>query len=135
MSLKKSLEQAEYNARKRDDLVKEKNHIDLDLVNEVEEKANSLGYGLYKKKDVNQASFTQTINDNWDIIIRSDYLSSSELSFIVSIQSLIEFNANAIIDRETGKFMTISEIARYLKRSRSGVSKIVQSLIRKGILF
>ncbi|RKJ17837.1 MarR family transcriptional regulator, partial [Butyricicoccus sp. 1XD8-22] len=60
---------------------------------------------------------------------------ASELTFLISIQSLIEFNVNAIADRETGQFMTISEIARYLNRNRSGVSTIIQSLIKKGILF
>lgn len=134
-ALDKSIKEAEAKARERDAKVQEENFIDLEAVNQVEEKANKLGYGLYKKKEKNHANFTQTINDNWDIIIRKDYLTNSELTFLMSIQSLIEFNVNAIADRETGQFMTISEISRYLNRNRSGVSSIIQSLIQKGILF
>lgn len=134
-TLKKKMDEAELKAKQRDEQILEENYIDLEAVNQVEEKANSLGYGLYKKRDKNYANFTQTINDNWDIVVRSNHLTASELTFLISIQSLIEFNVNAIADRETGQFMTISEIARYLNRNRSGVSTIIQSLIKKGILF
>ncbi|MEN1969707.1 helix-turn-helix domain-containing protein [Lentibacillus sp. N15] len=133
--LQKRMQQAESNARKRDESIQQETLIDLNVVNQVEEKANSLGYGLYKKKDKNNANFTQTINDNWDIVIRKKYLTASELTFLVSVQSLIEFNVNAISDRNSGQFMTISEIAKYLGKERSGVSKTIQSLIKKGILF
>lgn len=135
MILKKSIENAEKNARIRDAEIDREKFIDLKTVSEIEEKANKLGYGLYKIKDVNQASFTQIISDNWDIIIRSNYLTTSELSFLISIQSLIQFHTNAIVDKETGEFMTVSEIARYLNRNRSGVSQTIQSLISKGVLF
>ena len=135
MTLKEVVKRADKKVRERDRKVEEENYINLELVNEIEEKANKLGYGLYKIKDINHASFTQTINDNWDIIIRNNYLTSSELAFVMSIQSLIEFNSNAIVERETGRFMTVSDIAKYLKRNRSGVSQIIQSLISKGILF
>lgn len=134
-TLDQSLRKAEINAKKRDDKIREEKFIDLEVVNRVEEKANNLGYGLYKKKDKNRANFTQIINDNWDIIIRKNYLTNSELSFLISVQSLVEFNVNAIANRETGQFMTISEIARYLNKDRSGVSTTIQSLIKKGILF
>lgn len=134
MSLKETLEQAEINAKKRDRLVEEEKYINLEIVNEIEEKANKLGYSLYKIKDMNHASFTQTINDNWDIIIRNNYLTTGELAFILSIQSLIEFNSNAIVCRKTGQFMTVSEIAKYLNRDRSGVSQTIQSLLEKGVL-
>lgn len=133
--LKKNLCKAEIKAKERDEKINEQNLIDLETVNEIEEKANKLGYGLYKKKDKNSASFTQTINDNWDIIVRSKYLTGGEMTFLISIQSLIEFNTNAIADRETGQFMNISEIAKYLNKNRSGVSSTIQTLLNKGILF
>lgn len=135
MSVQKTLKQAEINSIKRDISNKDENYIDLNTVNKIEEKANKLGYGLYKIKDVNQANFTQTITDNWDIIMRNNYLTSRELTFMMSIQSLIGFDSNAIIDKKTGNFLTVSEIAKYLKRERSGVSKTIKSLITKGILF
>ena len=134
-ALKEELEKAERKARQRDLQLEEENYIDLETVTKIEEKANKLGYGLYKIHDRHKASFTQVINDNWDIIIRKNYLTNSELSFLISIQSLIEYDVNAIANRETGQFMTVSEIAKYLNRDRAGVSRIIQSLIKKGILF
>jgi|SRR5690625_3729123 len=134
-SLKDQLNQAEQRARQRDQKIQQKNHIDLEVVNQVEEKAKDLGYGIYKVRSKNQAAFVQTIEDNWDIIIRKGFLTSGELSFIMSIQSLIEFNVNAIADRETGQFMTISEIARYLNMSRTRISTLVKNLLKKGVLF
>jgi len=134
-SLKKGMEKAESGARVRDKVVEEESLVDLGIVDEMEQRANDIGYGLYKKTNKNQASFTQTINDNWDILIRKGYLTSSELTFLISITALIEINVNAVADRETGQFMTVSEIADYLNRARPNTSKIIQSLIKKGILF
>lgn len=133
--LKEKMQKAEFNAKSRDIEVETNNYIDLEVVDEVEEKANSLGYGLYKKNNKNQASFTQTINDNWDIIIRKNYLTGGELTFLMSITALIEFDVNAIAHRDTGQFMNVSEISRYLGRSRSRVSNVIKSLIEKGIIF
>lgn len=133
--LKEKMQKAEFNAKGRDIELQTNNYIDLKVVNEVEKKANDLGYGLYKKNNKNQASFTQTINDNWDIIIRKNYLTGSELTFLMSITALIEFDVNAIAHRDTGQFMNVSEISRYLGRSRSRTSNVIKSLIEKGIIF
>lgn len=134
-TLKDSLDKAEQNARQRDQKVKDAKEINLESMNEVERRANEQGYTIIKTKAKNQANFIQTIEDNWDIIIQKNYLTNPELVFIISIQSLIEINVNAITDRETGQFMTVSEIAKYLNRTRSNVSRIIQSLLKKGILF
>mgnify|MGYP001444959831 CR=1 FL=1 len=133
--LKSQIQKAEINARKRDREIENENYIDLKTVDEVEKKANSLGYGLYKKNNKNQARFTQTINDNWDILIKQNYLTGSELTFLMSITALVEFDVNAIAHRDTGQFMNVSEIARYLGRSRSRVSNVIKSLIDKGVIF
>lgn len=133
--LQRSLSEAESNAKKRDIEVENEKYVDIEVVNEMEERANKLGYGLYKIHNKNQAGFIQTIYENWDIVIRNQYLTNAELAFLISIQPLIEYQVNAIINKETGQFMTVSEIAKYMNKDRTGVSRIIQSLIRKGILF
>ncbi len=48
---------------------------------------------------------------------------------------LVQFHSNAIINRETNEFMSVSEIARYLNRERSATSKTISQLLAKGMLF
>lgn len=133
--MKTSYLQAEKNSRMRDIEMENNKHIDLYTIQEIEEKADEQGYILIKKKNKNQANFTQNVTDNLQIIIQNKYLTEAELSFLISIQPLVEYQINAIMNQETNSFMTVSEIAQFLKKDRSGVSRIISSLLNKGILF
>lgn len=130
-NIKRSLDEAEKKARTRDF----DNEIDVNTVNEIEEKANERGFGLYKKRVQNRANFTQVIYENLDVIVKSSYLSMNELGFLMSLQPLIEYQINAIMDKEKDTFMTVSAIAKYIGVSRVHASRIIQELLNKGILF
>lgn len=130
MRVKAAIQQADRNARFRDKELK----IDIKKVNEQERKANEQGYGLYKVKAKNKADFVQIITENVDLLIRSKYLSNAEMAFIFSINPLIEMHSNAIAD-DTGQFLSVSAMSKYLSRDLSGTSRIVNGLIEKGILF
>src|SRR5699024_10660333 len=101
----------------------------------MEEKAKEQGYLLIKKKNSNRANFSQVIHENIEPIVRQGYLSMNELGFLIAIQPFMEYQINAIMDKERNTFMTISDIASYLNRDRTGVSSIITTLLGKGILF
>ena len=130
MYLKDNLDSAEKKAKLREN----KTVVDLVSVANEERKANEQGYGLYKLEQKNKATFVQGIKDNLDVLIRTEYLTNAELGFLFSLSPLVEFHSNAVTDQETGQFMTVSDIAKYLKRDRTGISSTIQSLLEKGIL-
>lgn len=113
---------------------KEKN-INLAEVNKQEKAANERGYGLYKIKDTNKAPFGQLISDNIDTLNQHDYLSGGDKIFLFDVEPLVEMHSNGLVHRETGAFMTISDIARYLRKNVSRTSTTVNRLINKGILY
>ena len=135
LNMKEKLNEAEKNARLRDIEVEKNNYIDLEKVNEIEKKANDLGYGLYKKRNINQAKFIQTIHENLEVLIKKQYLTNAELSFMLSIFPLIDYQTNAILSKDGKEFLNVSQIAKYLNKTRNPVSKTINSLIEKGILF
>lgn len=130
MDLKERIEHAERNARLRDF----ERTVDLATVVQQEKKANSLGYGLYKIKDSNKCPFAQDIIDNFDVINRTNYLTTAEYAFVQMIKPLVAMSSNAIVDRNTGESINVAGIAKYLNKDRSGVSRTVNKLIEKGIL-
>ncbi|TMN20864.1 MarR family transcriptional regulator [Lentibacillus cibarius] len=130
-NLRQSLSEAEGKARSSS-LQQE---VDLSEVTQQETKANQQGYGIYKLKQKNKALFCQAIQENLDIVIQSKHLTNSELGLLLSLMPLVQFHSNAIINRETNEFMSISEIARYLNRERTATSKTVSRLLAKGMLF
>src|SRR5690625_1389092 len=136
--LQKSLKQADKNAKGRDlQMVEQQESLEkgLEVIDEVEKQAEELGYIIIKKSNKNHSIFTQNISDNIEIIVRENYLRMNELGFLMSIQPLIEYQINAIMNKKTNSFMTVSELAQYLNRDRTGVSRTISSLLEKGILF
>lgn len=130
-----NIDEIEKRARKRDLQVEKAQEIDLEKIEEIERQADEQGYMIIKKNNTNQTPFTQVISDNLNIINEHAYLTSSELGFLMSLLPFLEYQINAIIDKETNTFMTVSEIANKLKRDRAGVSRLISSLIEKGIIF
>ncbi|TMN20949.1 helix-turn-helix domain-containing protein [Lentibacillus cibarius] len=130
-NFRKSLSEAEGKARSSS----MQKAVDLSEVTQQETKANQQGYGLYKLKQKNKALFCQAIQENLDTVIQSKHLTNSELGLLLSLMPLVQFHSNAIINRETNEFMSISEIARYLNRERSATSKTISQLLAKGMLF
>lgn len=129
-SLNNHLKRAEFNAKQRD----QQSSINLDSVNLENQKATEQGYGLFKLKKPNKAVFTQTINDNLEILLDQQYLTNSELGLIFSLMPFIELHSNAIVN-DKNQFMTVSEMAIKLKRERTRTSKTITQLVKKGVLF
>ena len=131
MNMKDQLESAEKKARARES----ETVVDLVSVTKEERKANEQGYGLYKLEQKNKATFVQGIKDNLDVLIRNEYLTNAELGFLFSLSPLVEFHSNAVTDQETGQFMTVSDLANYLNRSRESCSRVLSKLIEKGMIY
>lgn len=128
--LKEVLNTAESNARKRDNAT----NIDLNVVAKEAEKASELDVGIYIKERKNKAEFGMVIKENLWTLIEVKYLTNAELALVLSLLPLVEMHSNAITDNE-GQFLTVSEIARLLKRDLSGTSKLINKLVWKGIIY
>jgi len=138
MGMSNAVKEADKKAKQRDWEVHNATTVtdeDISVIRDIEKKADEQGYVLIKKSDSNQAVFTQNITDNIQTVIQSGYLTVHELAFLMSIQPLLEYQINAIMNKETNSFMTVSEIADFLKKDRSGVSRHISNLLDKGILF
>lgn len=135
MTLRKRLEIAEKNARIRDIKNSKEMEINLSIVAEQEQKANALGYGLYKIKKTNQIPFIQQLDKNTNVLLKHGYITISDLGFLSAIASYIEICTNAIINPDTKQFLNLSELACLLNQRRETVSRRVNKLIEKGIIF
>jgi len=113
----------------------EREKVNIHEVNKQEKVANSIGYGLYKIKDTNKAPFGQTISENIEMLRDHEYLTGADKAFLFDIEPLIEMHSNILVNKSTGEFMTVSDIARCLDKSVPHTSKIVNRLINKGVLF
>lgn len=130
MSLRESLEEAEKKARLRE----LKQSVDLSEVAKQEEKANVLGYGLYRIKANNKIPFIQHLYDNTELLLKQKYITINELGFLTALGRFISIGSNAIKNPETDQFMTISEIATEFDMNRVTISKTINKLIDKGII-
>lgn len=131
ISLKRAFKEAEDKARARDDA----KAIDLQGISAEDEKAEKLGYGIYKLRKANAAPFVQSNADNLQTLISTGYLTDPEWNITSKIQTLCELNTNAIINPQTKQLMNVSEIAQFLRRDRAAVSKIITELLKKRILY
>ena len=137
------LEEAAGKARKRELEVLKASKPDLGLVNRQEQIANQKGFTLVKIKDVNRAEFTQIITDNVECLMERKYLTKPEQAFIFAVSHTIELHSNALVRHKvtedglisTGEFLSVSEIAEMIDATRQTASSIINSLIKKGILY
>lgn len=126
--LQLAMNQAELHARKRDE-------IDLEYMELQERKANEQGFTVIKKRTYNRAQFIQIIYENYDYLRTEKYLTRAEKAFILDLTVLTELYTNAIADKKTGHFYSISQIARKLERDLSGTSDLINQLIQKCIIY
>lgn len=140
-------DQAEKNARKRD-FEKEK----LEYVQkhggiskeEIDHAMNTLskatGKDVYlgtKRSPQSKVRFAQVMQENLRFLSNEEYLTLSEKGFLLDIIPYISFNSNSIIFDVKAKNavpMNISELAKELGRTRDKTSKLVNALVKKGIL-
>lgn len=138
--------QATRNARKRD--IKLENEIFLEEHNEVSteefdaalktiSKATGKDIGVYTKKPPkSKVRFAQFLQKNWEYLREQNYLTTEEKAFLIDIQPNISMHSNAIVDdimKRPPDALNISAIASLRGSSRQKTSKIINSLIKKGI--
>lgn len=140
-------EQAEKNARKRD-FEAEKLEYALDhggVPQEEIEKAIALlskatGKEHYigtKRAPQSRVRFAQSLQNNWEYLREKGYFTGEEKVFLTDIKSRIGLNSNAIVDdinKKTPIPLTQRELAKALGTSETKISRVVNSLIKKGIL-
>ncbi|MFD0769058.1 MarR family transcriptional regulator [Bacillus sp. CGMCC 1.60114] len=139
--------QAERNARKRDlEIENEKFKQDHNEVSKAElEKAMEImakatGKELYigtKRSPQSKVRFAQFMQENMKFLSKQEYLTLSEKGFLIDITPYISFYSNSIVFDVKAKNvvpMNISELAKELERPRDRISKLVNSLVKKGIL-
>lgn len=128
MNLRKKLQEAEFKAKQRVD-------VNLDVVNREEAKANEQGYTIIKRKEHNRTPFSQNISENIEYLNEKKYLTGAENSFVFKLAPYLQVNTNALTDRKTGQFFSVSEIAKKLGISRTNASLTIDALLQKGILY
>ncbi|EOP49069.1 MULTISPECIES: MarR family transcriptional regulator [Bacillus cereus group] len=134
-----NLEQAEKNARLRDiENSKILSEEEMQLANELQSKASSRGMKLVPEKKIkNKAKFVQLLQLNWEYLRQQDYMTGEEKIFLLDIQAYIGLHSNAIVDDITKKYaspLNITQIGEVLGTSRTKVSRVINSLVKKGIL-
>ncbi|EOP77980.1 MULTISPECIES: MarR family transcriptional regulator [Bacillus cereus group] len=143
-----NFEQVEKNARIRDfEMEDEKFKNDHNEISKAElEKAMEImtkatGKEIYigtKRSPHSRVRFAQFMQSNLGFLRQNKYLTAREKSFFLDITPLIAFDSNCIVVDITVKNpvpMNISQIAEFLGTDRSNMSKVINSLKRKGLLF
>ncbi|HCF53580.1 MAG TPA: MarR family transcriptional regulator [Bacillus sp. (in: Bacteria)] len=87
-----------------------------------------------KKKPSDRVKFVQIIIDNITYLIDVGYLSSNEEAFLFKLTSCVEFKTNVLIDRENNCPASPTYLAEKFKMARQSVSRIMNGLLKKGIL-
>lgn len=133
---------ANRNARKRDlELEQSKKPLtqeEMEEANRLQAKANSRGMLLIPEKKIkNKVKFAQMIQQNWSVLRMTKYLTMQEKNFLVDIMPNIGFLSNCIVDDINKKNpvpLTQQDLADLLGTDKSKVSKVIRSLIDKGII-
>ncbi|HDR4897781.1 TPA: MarR family transcriptional regulator [Bacillus cereus] len=141
--------QAEQKAKQRDleiekqQFIEEHNGVDqgeVDKALKVLSQATG-GKEIYigtKKSPQSKVRFVQILQENLTYLSENDYLTSREKIFLFDIMQYVAFESNGIVLDIKAKNQTpinISEIAKLIKTERSHTSRIITSLVKKGLLF
>lgn len=137
--MKKDFDNAEKKARLKE-IENEKilSEEELELAAELQAKANSRKMILVpERKNKNKARFAQFIQQNWGVLRMNKYLTMAEKNFLIDIMPNVGFDSNCIVDDVNKKSpipLTQQEIANLLGTNKSKISKLVTSLVDKGIM-
>ncbi|MDF2902760.1 MAG: hypothetical protein K0S25_398 [Bacillus sp. (in: firmicutes)] len=140
--------EAEKNARQRD--LKNENlqyavdhggisQEEIDYAMQLLNKAT--GKELYigtKKAPQSKVRFAQFLQNNWEFLRQEKYLTSREKVFLTDITPHIAFSSNCIvldIKEKNPVPANITEIANIIDSDRSNTSKVINGLVKKGLLF
>lgn len=121
---------AEQNVRRREI----ERGIDVDLLARELQKASEQNLKVVHVAPRNPASFVQVIAENLNYIVENEYLSTSELAFLMAAMGRAELHSNAIVSAD-GQYMTVTELAESTKYSVRQARTLVGSLLDKGMLY
>ncbi|MEK4419199.1 MULTISPECIES: MarR family transcriptional regulator [unclassified Bacillus (in: firmicutes)] len=143
-----NFEDAEKKAKKRDleieykNFEKEYNNVSkIELESAMETVVKATGKELYigtKKSPQSKVRFAQFMQENLGWLYKNKYLTDREKIFLSEIVPYIAFSSNCIvldIKAKTSVPANISEIAKLIDAARQSTSTVINSLVRKGILF
>ncbi|MFN3711838.1 MAG: helix-turn-helix domain-containing protein [Alishewanella aestuarii] len=142
------LESAKRNARKRDfenERMKAQNDFHGVPPEEVERAMKVLSaatggkeVGFFiKKSPQSKVKFVQFIQDNWNYALENDFFTDEEILFLVRIQRFMQFKSNCLVDdihSRSAVPMTQKQIALKLGTSTPKISRVVSSLVEKGVI-
>ncbi len=101
-------------------------------------KATGKDIGIYTKRSPqSKVRFAQFLQKNWAYLREQNYLSNEEKLFLVDIQSNVNIHSNAIVDdimKRPPNALDVQGVADIRNAHRTTTSKIINSLIKKGIL-
>jgi hypothetical protein len=83
--------------------------------------------------------FVQIITDNMNYLCEVGYLTTAEKAFLIDLIPYIEFKTNIIVEKNNENNIdadaaTPSYLAKKLKKERANVSRLMNSLLEKGVL-
>ena len=111
---------------------------EMEQASELQSKAASRGMMLIPEKKIkNRAKFVQIIQNNFSYLLANNYLTNEEIVFLNKLIPYIGFGSNGIVEDISKKqpiALNQSGIADALKTSKTTVSRIIKSLVEKGII-
>jgi len=138
-------QKAEYNARIRDEKVKNGGFTDTEIndrVHQITELANELErttgktVSLHTKKKFGKVKFAQMIQENIQYLISEDYLTIGEKAFLFDITAIVGFKSNGLVETKEGIQYPLTQeaIANKVKKTRKNTATLIKGLIEKGIM-
>jgi DNA-binding MarR family transcriptional regulator len=67
-------------------------------------------------------------------LVKTKSLTGPEWVILAQLLPMVEHNTNALVEAGTNQYATVSMVAKNLQRDLSSISKLLNSLIQKGIL-
>ena len=148
--MKKALEEAEKKARLRDSNIEEIiGQVEVGLSAEqqkllLEVLHNTTGDNYFigkRKKKTDGVRFVQILMENYNYLSQIKYLSNAQKAFLLDLVPYVEFKTNILVERPEEELEEVSEnsaspsyLAKKLGRERAKVSKMMNELMKLGIL-
>ncbi|WP_027093279.1 hypothetical protein [Cohnella thermotolerans] len=131
-TLRRRLREAEVRARNQD-----YSWADglLEEAERAERRANERSFMLIRRRQKNNAWFSQVISENFFCLTRHEYMTGAEKALLIDLLSLLELGTNAIVHPDQNRFCTVTEIAELLKRKLRNTRELINKLIEKGIIY
>jgi len=131
-ALRRRMQEAEVRARNQDHSWAD---TLLEDVERVERRANERGFMLIRRRQKNNARFSQVISENFFCLTQHEYMTGAEKALLIDLLSLLELGTNAIVHPKHGRFCTVTEIAELLKRETRSVRRLISPMIEKGVIY